>query len=184
MRWVWALASLGLFSGCVKRMGGEAGEKSSAYYPLQVGNHWSYQGRFLGQTRTSEVEILRQQDGFFEDNLGAKLMQDAYGIRDEKRYLLRDPVRKGQSWTNVVSISSAERYAITEVGVGCETPAGRFSNCVKVVGRNRLDDRTTLVNELTFAAGVGLVRLEVAAEAAGKRIPQSSLELTSYRLQP
>jgi hypothetical protein len=68
-------------------------------------------------------------------------------------------------------------------GVTCEAPAGVFQDCVQVEGRNRVDQDTTLINTFTFAPGVGLVRIQVEAERAGRRIPQTWLELTSYQVK-
>jgi len=157
--------------------------KLSDYYPLAVGNTWSYvvDGR---SDKRVDVKILKEEDGFFHDSQGGQLMVDSFGIRDQKRYLLRGPVEPGRTWTNVVSVSSTERYQILQAGIPCEAPAGRFESCVQVEGRNRVDADTTLVNTFTFAPGVGLVRIQVEAEREGRRIPQTWLELTSYQVKP
>jgi hypothetical protein len=158
-------------------------ESLSAYYPLSVGNRWTYRvnGR---QDRTVDVEVLKEEDGFFHDNQGGQLTVDGFGVRDRKRYLLRGPLAEGTQWTNVVSVSSTERYRILQAGVPCQAPAGSFEHCVRVEARNRVDAATTLVNALTFAEGVGLVRVEVSAEKAnGERLPQTWLELASYKLR-
>jgi hypothetical protein len=158
-------------------------ESLAEYYPLAVGNRWTYRvnGR---EDKTVDVEILKEEDGYFHDNQGGQLAVDGFGIRDRKRYLLRGPLSDGNSWTNVVSVSSTERYRILQAGVPCEAPAGSFAHCVRVEARNRVDAETTLVNALTFAEGVGLVRIEVSAEKAnGERLPQTWLELASFKLQ-
>jgi hypothetical protein len=172
--------------GCAKRVdvapSGPA-IRAAAYYPLAVGNRWVYESNFLGEKTERMVQILKEENGFFVDNQGGELGVDAFGIRDRKRYLLKEPVEPGRSWTNVVSVSSIERYKILELGP-CEVPAGRFESCVGVEGRNRVDDQTTLVNHLTLARGVGIVRIETAAEVRGERIPQSQLLLTRFELRP
>jgi len=153
------------------------------YYPLAVGNRWTYRvnGR---EDKTVDVEILKEEEGYFHDNQGGQLTVDGFGVRDRKRYLLRGPLSDGNSWTNVVSVSSTERYRILQAGVPCEAPAGAFAHCVRVEARNRVDASTTLINALTFAEGVGLVRIEVSAEKAnGERLPQTWLELASFKLQ-
>ena len=158
-------------------------ESVSAYYPLAVGNRWTYRvnGR---EDKTVDVEVLKQEDGYFHDNQGGQLAVDGFGVRDRKRYLLRGPLAEGNSWNNVVSVSSTERYRILQSGVPCEVPAGAFRHCVRVEARNRVDAQTTLVNALTFAEGVGLVRIEVSAEKSnGERMPQTWLELASFKLQ-
>lgn len=173
--------------GCVKRLdagtpGGGGGADAAIYYPLAVGNRWTYQVKLLGEASEQTVRIEREVGGVFFDNQGGQLSVDAFGITDRKRYLLREPVEAGGEWTNVVSVSSTERYRILEVGPPCVVPAGRFERCVRVESRNRLDAKTTLVNEITFAPRVGIVRIQVVAETGGQRIPQTELLLKSYEL--
>jgi hypothetical protein len=184
----WAVVSAALvWSGCAKRVAEEAPAAGpaplAAYYPLAVGNAWTY--RLNGRDgKRVEVKITGEEDGYFIDNQNSQLTVDSFGIRDQKRYLLRGPVEAGHSWTNVVSVSSTERYRILWAGSPCEAPAGSFPDCVQVEARNRVDADTTLVNTLTFAAGVGLVRIQVEAERQGQRIPQTWLELLSYEVKP
>jgi hypothetical protein len=180
------LAAALVFSACAKRV--EAEDASSApqsvarYYPLAVGNRWTYlvNGR---AEKPVEVEILKEEDGYFHDSQGGQLRVDSFGIRDPKRYLLRGPLEVGQSWTNVVSVSSTERYQIIQAGVPCEAAAGSFQDCVRVEARNRVDQGTTVVISWTYAAEVGMVRMEMVAERNGQRIPQTFLDLKSYRVQ-
>ncbi len=183
---LWSMLLL-MASGCARRatVKPEAGTRDDVgrFYPLAVGNAWVYQARFLGEQRQQRVQIVKREGNFYVDNQGARLTTDAHGLRDERRYLLRGPIRAGVEWTNVISVSSTEKYRILEAQVPCAAPAGRFEGCVRVEGRNRVDERTTLVNVLTFAPGVGLVNIEVVAETAGKRIPQTELRLVSYRLE-
>ena len=184
-----ALASVVVFAGCAKRVETQAAVEQAAdprprvsYYPLAVGNSWTYRVKFLGSESTQTVSILRQEDGAFVDSQGGQFVSDAFGIRDQKRYLLRYPLEASRTWSNVVSVSSVEHYTILAAGTPCQSPAGSFEGCVRVEGRNRVDARTTVVNDFTFAPGVGLVRIEVSAEVGGKRIPQTELLLASYKL--
>jgi hypothetical protein len=174
------------WAGCASpagaRRGGGGGLTAAEYYPLAVGNRWTYQRTLLGEAGTSVVEILRHEGGYFYDSEGGELTVDGYGVRDRKRYLLQEPIEPGRQWTNVVSASSIERYRIADVGFPCEAPAGRFEACVLVEGRNRIDDQTTLINRLTFAPGVGIVRIEVLAEARGQQVPQAQLALEAFEL--
>lgn len=186
--WVQAGLMLALWSGCARRVEvqeapAQATASLEAYYPLAVGNRWTYRlnGR---EDKEVVVEVLREEEGYFLDNQGGQLTVDGFGIRDRKRYLLRGPLKQGEGWTNVVSVSSTERYRLLQVGVACQSPAGRFQGCVRVEGRNRADERTTLINTLTFAPGVGLVRVETVAEVGSQIIPQTWLELVSYQVQP
>ena len=160
-----------------------APEDLSAYYPLAVGNQWTY--RINGRADKSvTVEIVKEEGGYFQDNQGGQLTVDSFGVRDLKRYLLRGPLTEGTQWTNVVSVSSTERYRILQANVPCDTAARAFGACVRVEARNRVDAETTLINDLTFAQGVGLVRMELFVErSGGERMPQTSLELTSYTVR-
>lgn len=186
---LWAVLGLGwLLAGCAHRetAAGSRDEgsrwKVTDYYPLAVGNRWTYESEFLGEKRDDEVEIVRSVDGFFEDSMGGALMVDAYGVRDRKRYLLREPIEVGRTWTNVVSVSAVEHYSVLEAGVACEVPAGRFEACVRVEGRIRVNEQTSLVNELTFAPKVGLVRVRTFAQTGTKRVPQVKRELKRFQL--
>lgn len=190
MKVVWCgLMAVALLVGCSRRVetarGSEDSPPVSHFYPLAVGNSWTYKARFLGEEREQTIELVsRGPDGFFRDNLGNPLAIDSFGIRDDRRYLLRAPVKEGTHWTNVVSVSAVEKYRIAEVDFRCEVPAGRFNGCVRVEARARVDAKTTLINELTFAPKVGMVRVETFAETAGKRVPQTVLALQSYSLTP
>ncbi|MBL8910994.1 MAG: hypothetical protein JNM17_09855 [Archangium sp.] len=154
---------------------------ADAYYPLNVGTAWNYEVKLLGETRTIDVTTLRKNaEGYVEDSTGAQFIADAYGVRDQKRYLLRNPIETGNKWTNVVSVSSVENYEIVASGQACEAPAGKWDDCVVVESRNRVEEGTVLVNEMTFAPGIGIVRLTTVLESNGKQIPQSSLALLKF----
>ena len=162
----------------------DAPESLAAYYPLAVGNRWTYRvnGR---EDKPVTVEVLKEEDGYFQDSQGGQLTVDGFGVRDRKRYLLREPLTEGSQWTNVVSVASTERYRILQAGVPCDAPAGAFSECVRVEASNRVDANTSLINEFTFARGVGIIRVAVSVQrGSGERLPQTSLELVSYKLNP
>ena len=155
------------------------------FYPLALGTTWTYEVKLLGETRTIEVSTLRKTgDGFVEDSTGAQFLVDGFGVRDQKRYLLRNPVVAGTRWTNVVSVSSVEAYEILAANQPCDAPAGKWEGCVVVESRNRVEEGTTLVNEMTFAPGVGIVRLSTVLESNGKQIPQSTLSLLKFKPPP
>lgn len=159
-----------------------AASNVAEYYPLAVGNSWSYQGEMLGGPAKVDVAITKEDKGRFTDSQDNVLMVDSYGVRDEKRYLLRTPLEVGNRWNNVVSVSSYEQYAIIEAGQQCVAPAGTFQNCVVVESRNKGDGEKVLVNTLTFAPKVGVVRIATVLEFDGKRIPQATLELIKYQV--
>lgn len=154
---------------------------ASVFYPLELGTAWTYEVKLLGESRNIEVTTLKKtSDGFVEDSTGAQFLADSYGVRDQKRYLLRNPIETGTKWTNVVSVSSVENYEIVATSQPCDAPAGKWEGCVVVESRNRVEEGTVLVNEMTFAPGVGIVRLTTVLESNGKQIPQSSLSLLKF----
>lgn len=175
-------------TGCVKAPAVEqrpevAGVPAKDFYPLAVGNSWSYQIQLLGEKTAMDVKILKEDNGVFEDSTGNQLFVDAFGVRDQKRYLLRDPVEVGTEWSNVVSVSSVERYKIVSTNVSCESPAGHFEGCAVVESTNKVGEGKALVNELTFAPKVGLVRVSTLLVNEGQKVPQSTLELTKYQVK-
>lgn len=158
--------------------------QASEYFPLKVGTSWEYEAAMLGEKRLLPVSVLKVTDGVAEDSTGAKLQADAWGVRDDRRYLLRDPVEAGTKWNNVVSPSSIENYEIIAADQPCDAPAGTWQGCVVVESRNRIDQTKTLVNEMTLAPGVGIVRMATTLEDAGKRVPQSMLLLQKFTPGP
>jgi hypothetical protein len=150
------------------------------YYPLAVGNRWTYRTNFLGEKSERRVEIVGHRNGFYVDSQGQELTVDALGVRDQKRYLLREPLEVGRTWTNVVSVSSVEHYQVKDIGAPCEAPAGVFQDCVRIESRNPVNETRALVNEITFAPRVGIVRIEITLEAGGKRIPQHQYSLKEF----
>lgn len=177
-----ALCCAALASACVTTPDKPAAAKreptAGDFYPLALGTTWTYEVQLLGETRTIDVKMLKVTDeGFVEDSTGAQFLVDAYGVRDQKRYLLRNPVAPGTKWNNVVSVQSVESYEIIGTNQPCDAPAGTWEGCVIVQSRNRVQEGTTLVNEMTFAPGVGIVRLSTVIESNGKQIPQSALAL-------
>lgn len=159
----------------------EATATAADFYPLAVGITWSYEVKLLGETRQIEVSTLKKNDdGYVEDSTGAQFLSDSFGVRDQKRYLLRNPIAAGNKWTNVVSVSSVENYEILAVDQPCEAAGGQWQGCVVVESRNRVQEGVVLVNEMTFAPGVGIVRLSTVLESNGKQIPQSTLELMKF----
>lgn len=156
------------------------------FYPLVVGSSWTYEVNLLGEKRTQEVSLLKKvsKDGteFVEDSTGAQLAADRYGVRDQHRYLLRNPIEAGTKWANVVSVSSVEHYEILGVNQPCEAPAGSWQGCVVVESRNQVEGNRFLVAEWTFAPGVGLVQVATSLDDGGKRIPQSMLKLLKFTI--
>ncbi|MDP3234020.1 MAG: hypothetical protein Q8S33_14645 [Myxococcales bacterium] len=177
-------------SACATTPGGTTktekvpGHVAADYFPLKLGTAWEYEAAMLGEKRVLPVKIVKVFDGLAEDSTGARLLADAWGVRDERRYLLRNPIENGTKWNNVVSPSSVEGYEIVAVEQPCEAPAGKWEGCVIVESKNRIDASKTLVNEMTLAPGVGIVRMATTLEDGGKRLPQSKLTLLKFTPAP
>jgi hypothetical protein len=160
-----------------------------AYFPLAIGNEWVYRdespslpaGR-RGQTRTVRI-LTRSPDGYFRDNERGELRADGGCVHDRVRRLLCAPIEKGKTWSSVVSVSSTERYEIAAVGETVDTPAGRFEGCVRVRSTNRADARTQAVLEISYAPGIGPIRIETYAIVDAAVTPQVRAVLSSYRLE-
>ncbi len=184
---LWSLLALGCATPSANTRAGEKPKRTGAaeYYPLNVGNSWTYRVRFGQAEQQQTITIQSEENGFFKDdaNPPSELTADAYGLRDKLRYLLREPVEVGTHWTNVVSPSSIEDYRIVSLE-SCASPAGSFDKCVVVESRNKMDPKHTLVATVTMAEHVGIVRVETQVEAGADKIPQVQLDLLKYSLAP
>jgi hypothetical protein len=161
--------------------------ESGRYFPLAVGNHWTYQATYLGERSTRTVEVVAFRDGSYVDRDGRALRVDREGIRDQVRYLLHEPLTTGATWTSVVAPGSAEHYRVVSVHAPCEAPAGKFPDCIEVESRTLADPKTPgrlLVNRVTFAAAVGIVRVRTALEEGTKSAPTAELLLTGFEVAP
>ena len=90
----------------------DAAADVAQYFPLAVGNSWSY--RIVpGPPEPQQVQILKRSDkGFFVDDRGGKLMHKTDGIFDGDRYLLQGPLVVDHSWTALPRNQGLERYRI------------------------------------------------------------------------
>jgi len=161
--------------------------EAARYFPLAVGNHWTYQATYLGERSTRQVELVAFRDGSYVDGDGRALRFDGEGLRDQVRYLLRDPLTPGATWTSVVAPGAAEHYRVLTVHEPCETPAGRFPDCVAVESRATADPANpgrVLVNRVTFAAAVGIVRVRTELAEGQRTVPTAELVLTAFQVVP
>lgn len=157
--------------------------RAADYQPLAIGNQWTYAGKVMGQPVQKTITIVGVRDGYFVDDANGRLRVDSTGLRDDKRYLLQDPIKRGHSWASIVSVASTERYEIVDTGFTVNTPAGSFDDCILVRGTNRIDQRREMLNEWTFAPGVGIVRMATMVRDGDKELPQARVELTALKLQ-
>lgn len=156
----------------------------SDYFPLAVGNTWTFLDRSPQQREPSRrtVRILeRDRDGYFLDDQRGALRADPDCLHDRARRLLCRPIAAGSTWISVVSASATERYEIAGVEEVVTVPAGTFRDCVRVRSQLRAG-KVDQVAELTYARGVGPVLLETFAVVNGVATPQVRGELESYRI--
>ncbi len=174
-----------LLSGCAATQSAVRETKANAlsaknFQPLALGTKWEYELTLLGAKQRVSVELIKKDGQYVVDSTGAHFAVDQFGLRDEKRYLLRNPVQVGATWTNVVSVSSIERYEIVSAGQPCSEAGLTFDHCVVVVSKNTIRDDQVLEAELTFAENTGIVRASTVLLSKGQRVEQSSLVLSRF----
>jgi hypothetical protein len=164
---------------------GAAGPKARELFPLALGNRWTYDVSFKGAKQSLSLSIVSADGSTFTDSRNQKFILDHDGVRDEHRYLLKEPVAAGSKWMSIIDVSSTENYAIAEVGTSVEVPAGRFDGCVRVEACSPQGPGSALVAEQTYCPGVGLTRLVTYHEQDGNRgSVQWNQELASYHVAP
>jgi len=183
------LAVAALVAGCAGAPIPAAQANTPAdFFPLAVGNSWTYldQSPSLpkgGVSARRTVRILeRTADGFFRDSERGELRAGPDCLRDRMRQLLCAPFEVGNRWTSTVSLTSTERYEIAAVGETVTTPAGTFKGCVRVRAHNKAQGGMDHVLEMTYAPGVGPVRIETYALLDGKATPQVRAVLQAYQV--
>ena len=179
-----------VISGCAHV---DENKKSSAvgsvaeYYPLAVGNSWTYTTTFLEQDQADlVVSIVKEENGYFIDNrpTPSKLKFDGIGLRDGSiRYLLKGPVTKGNKWMSVADVRTVERYEITGIDEKIKVPAGVFDKCVKVEMEVKMTETRSMVNQMIFAPGVGIVRIKTHMKEGAKQVPQTMMALKTYQIK-
>lgn len=168
------VAAAVLMTGCrtapeAKPQPSEATMRVEDFYPLRVGNRWTYEVSGAGLSGEQSIEMTGEENGWFVDSMGGRLRIDAFGLRDPDRYLLRAPLEVGTSWSNVESVQSVERHEIVEAGGSCATDAGLWARCVVVRSTNALTPSRVFVLESTYAEGIGLVAQRTVQEAKGQK---------------
>ena len=172
--------------GAEKDDGETARYKLEKYFPLAVGNSWTYQTSFQDQAQSDlVVTIIKEDKGFFIDDRPrpGRLHLDASGIRDGNiRYLLKSPLKKGSKWMSVADIRTVEHFEIAEVARKIQTPAGVFRDCVVVNMEVKIKENRSMVNRMTFAPEVGIVEIRAILIEGTKNITQSYMVLKAYKL--
>jgi hypothetical protein len=158
-------------------------EKSSddarAYYPLAVGNSWTYE--VSGKRET--ITIIGRDGSWFLDDHRGRLRYEADGVRDADRYLLRSPVSSGAKWSAVENLV-VQRFEVVSTGGSAVTEAGTFTRCAVIRNEQPLPKGGKFITEWTYAPKVGLVELITRTLAPnGKAQDQTRLQLVAFHVQ-
>ncbi|MGB9600417.1 MAG: hypothetical protein ACP5QK_02890 [Myxococcota bacterium] len=132
-------------------------KETERYYPLGIGYTWIYKGKFLGQPVEKKITIEKKEGSYFVDNTGAMLMHDEEGLRDNKRYLIKSPIRKGNKWLSILSARSTEYYEIIQTDIKAKYKNDIIKNCIKVRSTNRIDATKDMVAEWIYAPDIGMI---------------------------
>jgi hypothetical protein len=161
----------------------KGGPSPASFFPLAVGNEWTYAVTTGGQTQQETIHIVGRDGPWYLDDQRGRLRVEADGVRDADRYLLRAPLVAGSTWTAVDNLV-VQQFELSAVDVTLVTPSGRFEHCVVVRNDQPLPNGARFVTEWTYGPGVGLVALRTfRTSAQGKETTQTSLTLVSYRLE-
>lgn len=175
---IYSLLAVAAATGCA----GATGQLRAAdYYNFSQGTTWVYQANFLGENDTRTVVMGPEKDGYFEDDAGGRFACDQEGVRDQHRYLLKQPIKRGSKWHSIAALGASEEYEIVEVGVPCEGAGQSFADCLVVRSQTTIDDDQRLENTMTLARGVGLVQIRTELVKSGARSRQVEMKLSEYR---
>jgi hypothetical protein len=159
---------------------GPAGEDATRYYPLAVGNSWTY--AFRGSERRETIQIVGRDGPWFIDDHRGRLRYERDGVRDADRYLLRTPLAEGAKWSAVENLV-VQRFEVVSMDASAVTQAGTFIRCALVRNEQPLAKGGKFVTEWTYAPKVGLVQLVTSTvDAQGRQQEQTRLQLVAYRL--
>jgi hypothetical protein len=157
------------------------GEDATRYYPLAVGNSWTYAVR--GSDKRETIQIVGRDGAWFLDDHRGRLRYESDGVRDADRYLLRTPLAAGAKWSAVDNLV-VQRFEVTSMDGSAVTQAGTFTRCAVVRNEQPLPKGGKFVTEWTYAPRVGMVELVTSTmDDHGKQTEQTRLQLVAYRLQ-
>lgn len=152
------------------------------YFPLRVGARWKYKiYSYIEKKNVSfERHIVRKTGNKFFDNAKGQYHYDTYGVREGLRYLLKYPLKRGNRWVSVVGVTDVEKYTIVDTARIVRVPAGTYRDCIVVRSQRKVNNRDTLEAHFYFAPQVGFVKITMALESNGNRIPQWTYELQAF----
>jgi len=151
------------------------------FFPLEVGATWRYTVNRLGKkaTWTRSISAREGDDFVFSDFV--RVRATALGVRDQDRYFLRNGIAAGESWWAQLAVDRRLQVEVKATDASVTTLAGRFDGCLVVQESQPLPDQHTLVTQITYARGVGMVkRVILVRKPGGGSMSQESAELMSY----
>jgi len=161
----------------------QAGTDPALYYPLAVGNSWTYQITDGSGSHEDTVEIVGRDGPWFIDDHRGRIRVDSEGVRDADRYLLHAPLTPSARWSAVENLV-VQRFEVAATDAKVETKAGTFSSCVVVRNEQPLPKKQgKLVTEWTYAPRVGLVQLLTQTVGPSGSRDQVRLELIAHHLR-
>ena len=159
----------------------QAGRDPSVYYPLALGNSWTYE--YTPGARRETIQIVGRDGAWFLDDHRGRVRSDTDGVRDGDQYLLHAPLTAGAEWTAVQNLV-VQHFVVTSIDAKAKTRAGSFTDCVVVRNEAPLPQGAgKFVTEWTYAPHVGLVQVRTQTVSPRGSQDQSRLDLVSYRVQ-
>ena len=148
------------------------GVDPAIYYPLAVGNSWTYE--YTPGARRETIQIVARDGPWFVDDHRGRVRADSEGVRDADQYLLHAPLTAGAHWTAVQNLV-VQHFTVSAVDATVKTRAGAFSRTPQGAGK--------FVTEWTYAPNVGLVQVRTQTVSTRGTQEQSRLDLAAYRVQ-
>jgi len=159
----------------------QSGRDPSVYYPLALGNSWTYE--YTPGARRETIQIVGRDGAWFLDDHRGRVLSDSDGVRDADQYLLHAPLTAGSEWTAVQNLV-VQHFTVTSVDATAKTRAGAFTNCIVVRNESPLPQGAgKFITEWTYAPHVGLVQVRTQTVSPRGTQEQSRLDLVSFRLQ-
>ena len=156
-----------------------ASDDARTYFPLAVGNSWTYE--VAGKRET--ITIVGRDGPWFIDDHRVRLRYEKDGVRDSDRYLLRSPITSGAQWSAVENLV-VQRFEVVATDASAVTEAGTFTKCAVVRNEQPLAKGGKFITEWKYAPKVGLVELVTSTLAAsGKAQDQTRMHLVAYKVQ-
>lgn len=208
-----ALLALVPLAGCMSQHYAEQAPAAAAtYYPLAVGDHWTYQYAPDPKHTRYDVDVTEMKaiegvnsyavainqtysymavlpSGIYQTAQGDPSKPTSAVVFQPAQRIYKLPFVVGDEWHTPVLLDPANPksqivsvYGRVENIEDVTVPAGRFKNCVQVTLDDPRDTPSD-VTELWFAPNVGIVATQTAVQRNNKPSLISRTELVSYRLK-